>query len=118
RRWGRTARRTASATRRKQRKRRNRQAGPLQLAPPLPSGERHRRPSAAVLEAKNADAKHRLSREAIRVRGRGPIENPAPPHPNPLPTGERERAEFSATSMRCQATQYRASNVVIFVMSG
>src|SRR6516165_11368194 len=34
----------------------------------------HRRPSAAVLSAKNADAKHRLSREARRVRGalRGP----------------------------------------------
>src|SRR5499426_2252940 len=66
------------------------------LAPPLPSGERHRRPSAAILEAKNADAKHRLWREARRVRGQGRIETHLPPHPNPLPAGERERAAFVA----------------------
>src|SRR5215510_3078822 len=69
-----------------------------QLAPPLPSWERHRRPSAAVLKVKNADAKHRLCREAIGVRGQGRIESHFPPHPDPLPAGERERAEYVATA--------------------
>jgi hypothetical protein len=46
------------------------------LARPLPSGERS----------------DRLACEAIRVRGQVPIERFLPPHPNPLPNGERERA--------------------------
>src|SRR5262245_45819065 len=49
------------------------------LAPPLPGGERS-------------------DREAIRVRGQGPIESHLPPHPTPLPPGERERAQFAAAS--------------------
>jgi putative ABC transport system substrate-binding protein len=61
---------------------------------PLPAcGERHRRPSAAVLNVKNADAEHRLCREAIRVRGavRESVRLESPPHLDPLPaSGERE----------------------------
>jgi len=60
---------------------------------PLPAcGERHRRPSAIVLNVKNADAEHRLCREAIRVRGRNRASEPIemPPHPIPLPAS-RER---------------------------
>src|SRR5215510_12236710 len=33
-----------------------------------------------------------------RVRGQGPLESHSPPRPNPLPAGERERAEISITS--------------------
>src|SRR5262245_3538870 len=55
------------------------QANPL--APPLPGGERS-------------------AREARRVRGQGLIESHLPPHPNPLPSGEREHAEFCACSCR------------------
>jgi hypothetical protein len=47
--------------------------------PPLPAGERS-------------------DREAIRVRGFGLLDIPEPPHPNPLPYGERERAELVAGS--------------------
>ncbi len=39
----------------------------------------------------------RSTREARRVRGDCPIESPISPHPNPLPSGERERAESGAT---------------------
>src|SRR5262245_29855142 len=51
------------------------------LAPPRPGGERP-------------------AREARRVRGQGLIESHLPPHPNPLPCGERERAESAACSCR------------------
>src|SRR5262245_60437727 len=51
------------------------------LAPPLPGGERS-------------------AREARRVRGQGPIESHLPPHPNPLPCGDRGRAESAACSCR------------------
>ena len=37
--------------------------------------------------------------EGIRVRGEPPIESHLPPHPNPLPDGERECAEFSISSV-------------------
>src|SRR5262249_30330314 len=52
----------------------------------------HTRPSAAVLNAKNADAKHRLWREARRVRGilRRPSVLGDPPSPRPSP---RKRGE-------------------------
>ena len=49
------------------------------LFSPLPSGER-------------SDC------EAIRVRGFRQLRGYEPPHPNPLPHGERERAEFVALS--------------------
>ena len=52
----------------------------MPLAPPLPGGERS-------------------DREAIRVRGQELFESHSPPHPDPLPAGERERAEFLATSV-------------------
>src|SRR6516164_85938 len=55
----------------------------------------HRRPSAAVLSANNADAKHRLWSAASGGGGSpraAPLENG--PHPNPLPaSGERERTD-------------------------
>jgi len=66
----------------------------LEAAPrvsPLPGGERQRRPMAAVLDEKNADAKHRLWSEARRVRGLRPLRILEPPHPGPLPSGEREK---------------------------
>jgi hypothetical protein len=34
--------------------------------------------------------------ERVRVRGFEPIEGIRPPHPTPLPNGEREQTEFSA----------------------
>jgi hypothetical protein len=34
--------------------------------------------------------------ERVRVRGFEPIERPTPPHPIPLPNGEREPSEFAA----------------------
>src|SRR5262245_1935344 len=79
------------------------------LAPPLPGGERHRRPLAAVLKAENADAKHRLCREACRVRGQEPIESP--------PAGEEERAEFAA-SQRAQRAQLLPRPIVHRVLIG
>src|SRR5262245_61790714 len=51
------------------------------LAPPRPVGERS-------------------ARFARRVRGNRAIERSLPPHPNPLPNGERERAEFAAKLAR------------------
>jgi hypothetical protein len=48
-------------------------------SPPLPAGERS-------------------DREAIRVRGIELLDILEPPHPNPLPCGERERAELVAGS--------------------
>src|SRR5262245_15565980 len=62
-----------------------------------PNGERYRRPSAAVLKAKDADAKHRLWRSCAPGEGQGLIESHSPPPPNPLPAGERERAEYVAS---------------------
>src|SRR5262245_18736451 len=54
------------------------------LAPALPGGERHRRPSAAVLEAKNADAKAvALARSALGEGARAYRESLAP---SPQPT--------------------------------
>ena len=34
------------------------------------------------------------AKRQIRVRGNEPIDRPVPPHPNPLPDGERGRASF------------------------
>jgi hypothetical protein len=39
----------------------------------------------------------RSDREAIRVRGYGLSKISEPPHANPLPNGERERARYVAT---------------------
>src|SRR5215510_8568981 len=71
------------------------QAAPL--APPLPGGERS-------------------ARAARRVRGNRPAESHLPPHPNPLPSGERERAQSLAspvpipTSSRCVAPRHDAQS--------
>src|SRR5262245_46020584 len=67
------------------------------LAPPLPGGERS-------------------ARFARRVRGNRPAESHLPPHPNPLPSGERERAQSLAspvpipTSSRCVAPRHGAQS--------
>jgi urease accessory protein len=44
---------------------------------------------------------HRESSARVSAPGEGlqTIEGPTPPHPNPLPTGEREQAEFAARSL-------------------
>ncbi|HEY4919723.1 MAG TPA: hypothetical protein VII40_06430, partial [Xanthobacteraceae bacterium] len=74
---------------------------------PSPAGGGHRRPAAAVLEAKNADAKHRLWSEARR----GGVTQPQPPHParlrfaaasDPPPAGEGKRgfAQILAAAKR------------------
>jgi PAS domain S-box-containing protein len=66
---------------------------PLVTSPRL-RGEVHRRPPAAILDEKNADALHRLWRSASG-EGDPPNAQPAesPPHPDPLPaSGEREPA--------------------------
>src|SRR3984893_17215479 len=56
-----------------------RQATRVPLASPLPAGERS-------------------AHEVRRVRGIGTLDEAGPPHPNPLPTGERERTELAAAS--------------------
>src|SRR5207253_609283 len=49
-------------------------------APPLPTGERS-------------------AHEVRRVRGAGSIDRSGPPHPSPLPCGERELTEIAAPSV-------------------
>src|SRR5262245_18062448 len=43
-------------------------------------------------------AGERSTAEGGRVRGIGSLDSFEPPHPNPLPCGERERAEFAASA--------------------
>src|SRR5215510_399766 len=58
----------------------------VQRAPPLPGGERSTCERSFSERSKSGEGEP-LYRESF------------PPHPNPLPAGERERAEFSATSV-------------------
>ncbi len=62
---------------------------------PPPAGGRHRQPSAAVLEQKNADPKDRLSSEARRVGARAESKDDPTPdrqrRSDPPPAGEGEK---------------------------
>src|SRR6266849_4235275 len=76
-------------------------------ASPPPERGRHRRPSAAVLSAKNADAEHRLWSAASRVGvGAGDATLPLPGSPSairPAPKGEGEKGAGEICGMRAAA---------------
>src|SRR5262245_31358630 len=78
------------------------------LAPPLPGGERHRRPSAAVLEAKNADAKaSALARSALGEGARAYRESLAP---SPQPTARWGEGALRVCGYCCEmATPHGSS---------
>src|SRR5215472_18595508 len=63
----------------------------------------------------------RSDREAIRVRGTGPLDRFVPPHPNPLPCGEREPAHAVASrspqSLRGRARLVHSASLGLLLMS-
>src|SRR5580692_1746039 len=66
--------------------------GSDEIFPPSPGGGSKRRPPAAVFRTKNADAKHRLWREARRdgvTASKGSRAGGSAAHPTPRPFGPR-----------------------------